>query len=1548
VHCRKLVGMGLLLGGLVAAGLWSHSQAAVPAADLGPRVLALMASQAPVADAAAANRSRKLLFVPDGMVERRLKRAQELLAEKQYADAVRHLQVVLDHPEDFFVVSGDSAPRGIKAEAQRLLGSMPEEARRSYELQFGAEARQLLQEATQSGDVEQLAEVVRRYFHTQAGYEATERLGTHHLHRGSPLAAALIFERLRQIPAAASSREPMLSLKTAFCWMQAEMPERAAAVLAELETSETRISLGGRDIPLFSNPREGAAWLAKNFANLPTEVLQTEEHWLLFRGNATRSTPSVGGAPFLKSLWEAPTTSWAVPDDEDPLQDRVENVTLELDRLRDAYRDGGAPLLPAMHPLVVGNVVLVRTFNNLRAYDLTTGDELWRSIEADRALTELLRNSDGRNASRNAREQWLTALLRQRAWEDATFGTLSSDGTYVFCIEELGLEALSGNPFSPNSVSPLAPQKHNRLTAYEIRTGKLKWEVGGPRGDFALDLSGNFFLGPPLPVGGQLYCLAETGNEIRLLVVNPRNGELQWSQTLAQVDLDVLQDPHRRVSGLSPSAADGVLVCPTGTGGIVGVDLTTRQLLWSYAYKEPFSSDPRTLRQRRLGLARLQQNPAAQLPETNRWLDGVPMIHGQRVIITPIDSMELHCLSLVDGSLLWKRPRGQGLYVGGVYDDKVIIVGQRQMEAVRIADGISAWPQATPIPAPSGRGFLTENLYHVPLSTAEVATIELQTGRILTRMPSRNEREPGNFVCSQGIVLAQDSTSVSAFRQLSTLEAEVNLALAKDPDDPQALAMRGEIRLNQGKIDLAYADLRRSLELNGTRETRALLFESLLEGLRTDFATYSRSSEEIERLIDTPEQRGTYLRVLAGGLQKAGNRTREFEVYLRLAGSDVGASGLERVDAVLTVHRDRWLAAQLTRLYGEAGEEDRQWMDKGIQERLSAAIDSKDPAILRTFITHFRAHPLANLARQELVNLLLPRGLELELEGYLRELEQSPDPEIAGPALAQLASLLIEAGRPADAAYAFPLLAEKYAETVCLDGETGKQLAEKWAGDPKIATSLVGAKDWPTETVEVTRKDGTRANNFKFLVQITGNRGPFYADLVVSMDQRQKAVFGLDGAGNEAWRISLEGSGGYFNPYGTQCRVHNHLVMLSLGTHLYAVDTLGTEKDRSARVLWKQDLVDVFPNGMQNPGINLRQVMLPGGGLKFIATDHNGQPLGMLGAVNSDMVVLQRGRQLLALDPISGEVLWQRHDVAPGSEVFGDRELLFVVPQGEANALVLRSLDGHELGKRVLPPESARSATFDRYSLLWQTIDGKQRLSLRDLWDEKSVWEKEFPADSRVAMIEDDEVAVLEPGGRFLLLRVADGSGVIDEQLKLPAKPNQIRVVRSADHYVLFSGQIMPNNFQNQVYAFGYNNPVIDGMAHGFDRATGRKLWSQTIERQGLDMGQARNLPVLIFASRVQQQIPLPNGQISFKWDYQLHCLDKRTGKIVLEDRAPGAMNTLDVTVDAAQKRLSINVPAQNPALYELQFSNDPAPAVPPKEPEETPAEKASGDVKAS
>ena len=238
-------------------------------------------------------------------------------------------------------------------------------------------------------------------------------------------------------------------------------------------------------------------------------------------------------------------------------------------------------------------------------------------------------------------------LVGQRVWEDATYGTLSSDGRYVYSIEGLGLgNNGNGNFGGMFVVGPWFGRQPNQenhgpsnsLAARDLHAGqfKLMWQIGGPAGGAdPMPQAGAIFLGPPLPLRGQLYVLAEVNDENPAAGPGPQNkGALLWSQQLAVVQHNLLPDALRRIGGLSPSYADGILIRPTGAGAVVAVDLATRSLRWGYRYgREKNANSLRQQQMMAMGFNGYQGG--GPMP---RWLDGTATIVNGRVLLTPAES----------------------------------------------------------------------------------------------------------------------------------------------------------------------------------------------------------------------------------------------------------------------------------------------------------------------------------------------------------------------------------------------------------------------------------------------------------------------------------------------------------------------------------------------------------------------------------------------------------------------------------------------------------------------------------------------------------------------------------------------------------------------------------------------------------------------------------------------------------------------------------------------------------------------------------------------
>jgi hypothetical protein len=128
--------------------------------------------------------------------------------------------------------------------------------------------------------------------------------------------------------------------------------------------------------------------------------------------------------------------------------------------------------------------------------------------------------------------------------EDNAYGQVSSDSERVFLLWNLPvIKQTSRTSFrvNPATGKQSGAESSNQLAALDLKTeGSLTWIVGGTSGEDEPALAGAFFLGPPLPLQGELYAIAELDGEIRLCVLDAANGSLKWQQQLAHVDSRVI------------------------------------------------------------------------------------------------------------------------------------------------------------------------------------------------------------------------------------------------------------------------------------------------------------------------------------------------------------------------------------------------------------------------------------------------------------------------------------------------------------------------------------------------------------------------------------------------------------------------------------------------------------------------------------------------------------------------------------------------------------------------------------------------------------------------------------------------------------------------------------------------------------------------------------------------------------------------------------------------------------------------------------------------
>ncbi|MBT3211896.1 MAG: PQQ-binding-like beta-propeller repeat protein, partial [Planctomycetaceae bacterium] len=497
--------------------------------------------------------------------ERQFDQAQRLIAGGRMADATALLDEMLTAEQDVFL-EGDSGSeqtrRSMKTLVTELIGKLPEAGSKAYQLQFRTRADRALRTALSENNNEAIIAVARRWFHTEAGHRSAILTAARLLESGQPLAAEAWLERIATSP---MTNLPDTLLPT-FKLMQAAAaiaidPHKKTKAQQLLKDIKGSARLGGELLPAQDLLRDQLliAKLIGSTSGPDAEITLASENWRMSRGRPDRNPIRPSDRPLLVPRFRVPLTLH--PQEQRLLKQRSELLT-----------EQGLPILPAGTPLAVGNSLLVQSRAGVMAINFESGKRMW--------IEGRLANSAITDSGPNEFEERGTHPL-DGLFCDSTSSTLSSDGELVFVVEQDVLQ--TSRERSRQTGRSRDVENNNRLVAYDItQEGQLRWQL--PRENESPE--SRWFLGSPLPLGNELYVLVEERQQIRLDVLSSGTGDTLWSQPLAEIDVeyDINNRNDRKQLGLSPAFAEGTLVCPTGAGAAIAVDLAARTLRWAYRF----------------------------------------------------------------------------------------------------------------------------------------------------------------------------------------------------------------------------------------------------------------------------------------------------------------------------------------------------------------------------------------------------------------------------------------------------------------------------------------------------------------------------------------------------------------------------------------------------------------------------------------------------------------------------------------------------------------------------------------------------------------------------------------------------------------------------------------------------------------------------------------------------------------------------------------------------------------------------------------------------
>lgn len=1477
---------------------------------------------------------RHALFPTSRLYSRNYREAIQLIGEKKYSTGIPELQEILEAPEDYVSSEIGLDFSSLKQMAQQVIADLPEEGKRFYAMQYGPAAEQLLNRAVEQDNIDLLQEVVRRYFFTKAGAEAAYTLGAYYFERGDFWAATQQWESLSERHDLAKSKEPLLTFKLAVAWYYLGNQGKCRQALMKLVRLTSGKALefpNGTKLTLnFANDNP-VDWLAGLVGTPDLSTAQEQRDWTMYRGSPSRLASAMFAVPSAEPVWRFSTIqdpALRYQKDAPPLEEM-------LQRLGEYRRQHLQGVLPAASPLIVQDKVVFRTHRNLKAVSLSTGKLSWQTTLPD-ALYQVLLN-DPQNMDEESTGMPQTPLekyLAQRAWQDYTAGHLSTDGKLVYSVENVGFIAGFYHFSSLDRDNILVPNSYNRLIAYEAGSGKFVWEAGGPRLQNPMNYSGHYFLGSPLPLNGKLYCLAEEGREFRLLVLDAQTGKTLWTQSLFRSEHSIARDfstdrrpmDHiRRRMGLSPSFAHGVMVCETGDGCVVGIDVVNRRLLWrkvdvggeSISMYAPFSRDANW--------------------NSEGWAEFTPLIVGDRVLVYSRQLQNLQCLDLFDGRLLWSRPRRDNLFVAAVHDDKIILVSNDRMDAIRLSDGAPAWAKSQPIPAPSGRGLVVKNTYYQPVDTGEILSIRLDDGLVLARTRIDMKSLVGNLVAAEGMLVTQNESEVVGFRSVESIRQQIRLADQSKQPAGLALAqlLRGELNLFAGDVDLAKQKIDQSIQIKPSLRARQLYADMLLESLDHDFQQNQNQISKTETLLVNDDQRKRFYQILALNYQQQGNLNAALQNYLRLSELN-GLLDSETVKGGSFVRTDRWIRSQLEILLARASKQERADINEFFSRYYTEKLVRAEQDELERFLLCCGNLPESEQARVVLTGRLeqaLNAGSEQDqgplrrrLMQHLEVLRASKQSVMAAFATAKLAQIYLEADRASQADDLMGELLRRWPDVVCLDGKTASQLVTEWRSESQFWKQQRAGVEWPDYPVQVYHGEQSKGQNTSLPVEIIGLSNPLFKNYQLEVGPAKELLLAYDGQGNQQWAFSLLQAEIDVpdQPYYS-ARVYQHYLVVNFGAHFFVLDTLNRDADNQPTLLWKQRLIADSPSlrdyiSIERTGVSpvLRE---------YVTRNADREQVGQIGTINQEFLCYQLGTELIAADLLTGEVLWKGRGVVTSSSHSGDAEHVIVkMSPGNSRPVrykVLSGQNGDVVNAFQLAEDEASIFAFERYVLtLTKEANEVHRLRLKDLTTDQEIWSQLLSKSSTYTLGQNYDLVTINPDGMMTFLDLRTGEKKFEVKGKPAANVLNLLVLENSQQYLVFV--TLPYVREKGTGAkrigfrsLGMTSFLFNGMVYSVDRKTGQLMWSLPLTAQGIDFSQFLDLPVMTFGIRRIEGLPSSYGTL-----VDLQVVDLRSGDVVLKETTRSNRLRVWTVPDADRKNILIE-----PFQIRLSFEEPPVAA---------------------
>ncbi len=659
----------------------------------------------------------------DSTVSAQLQRAKAYLADRQWDEAVETLREVMENVEDKLLGVTEHRYISLRDYCHLQFAALPPDALKLYRSRVDPVARKWYEEGIAGRDRRLLAKVVEHAPASSWGDDALLALGETALESGDYVSARWFWERI--IP----SEPPSGVARTWPGFPDTELDlaaVRARLVLVSiLEGSRDRAHdeltqftrlhgeaqgrFGGREV----NYAKALAALLAESAAWPRE--KPDPDWSTFAGNTLRNKI----APELIDVGEV---AW---------------------RTALGTADAGADRPPGVHPLLIGDLVLVNNRSEIRAMRAATGKPAWGQAGSVvyRAQFEPMAEPS----------EPLTALGTARFTMTAFGGKLYArmGSTVTSRPHGADLPDLSSSRFG------------GYLVCLDLAAeGRLMWKISAEQG-WALE-------GSPVADGSQVY-VGMRRDEVRpqahVACFDARTGRRLWRRFVCAAETPARGMLPQSTHNLLTLAGE-VLYYNTNLGAVSAISARDGRLMWVSLY-------PRALRGDLLELA----------PHWQRDLN--PCLYDRgTLLVAPSDSPRIFAFDAATGQILWQTgtqlenvvhllgTTADYLIAGG---QKLYWIGLKGEDTGRVKH---VWPDGPEKPG-FGRGILAGDCVLWP-TREKVYIFDQKTAqprKVIDLVP--RGATGGNLLVAGGRLLIATGTELIALSPYGGMPKETGACLAR-------------------------------------------------------------------------------------------------------------------------------------------------------------------------------------------------------------------------------------------------------------------------------------------------------------------------------------------------------------------------------------------------------------------------------------------------------------------------------------------------------------------------------------------------------------------------------------------------------------------------------------------------------------------------------------------------------------------------------------------------------------------------------------------------